>query len=203
MKKGRIIFLNGVTSAGKTSIAKCIQKISTEHIYHLSNDMFHQLEWDMVDMERVKGCDGEKYMAESIVLMYNTASMLAAQGTDIVIDGMLYEIDGFAEKYGKSHYGIMREILAGCNLLMVDVYCPLEVCRQRNIARGDRREYQSHDQDRAMNKDILYDVSVDTSIHSAEICARKILLVAIDSLDLQSDAPQQTAPNPTNYHTNL
>ena len=179
MKKGRIIFLNGVTSAGKTSIAKCIQKISTEHIYHLSNDMFHQLEWDMVDMERVKGCDGEKYMAESIVLMYNTASMLAAQGTDIVIDGMLYEIDGFAEKYGKSHYGIMREILAGCNLLMVDVYCPLEVCRQRNIARGDRREYQSHDQDRAMNKDILYDISVDTSIHSAEICAREILLAAI------------------------
>ena len=41
VKKGKIIFLNGVTSAGKTSIAEEIQELANEVYYHVSNDTFH------------------------------------------------------------------------------------------------------------------------------------------------------------------
>ena len=58
---------------------------------------------------------------------------------------------------------------------MVEVFCPLEECRRRNIARGDRGENQSHEQNEIMNKTVKYDFCVDTSVDSAIECARKIL----------------------------
>ena len=58
---------------------------------------------------------------------------------------------------------------------MVEVYCPLDICRQRNIIRGDRYETQSEEQAALMAKDIQYRVKVDTSVHSAGECADMIV----------------------------
>ncbi|WP_433939936.1 phosphotransferase-like protein [Paenibacillus lautus] len=58
---------------------------------------------------------------------------------------------------------------------MVEVFCPLEICRQRNIKRGDRAEDQSDWQDKLMAKDIQYDCSVNTHVNSSEECADSIL----------------------------
>ncbi|MER2221543.1 MAG: hypothetical protein ABS976_08040 [Rhodococcus sp. (in: high G+C Gram-positive bacteria)] len=41
------------------------------------------------------------------------------------------------------HYERMKEILQDNPLDIVEVYCPLDICRQRNIDRGDRYETQS------------------------------------------------------------
>ena len=43
MKKGHIVFLNGITSSGKTSIAKAIRILSTTCIMWLSLPMFRTL----------------------------------------------------------------------------------------------------------------------------------------------------------------
>ncbi len=56
-----------------------------------------------------------------------------------------------------------------------EVYCPLEVCRQRNIIRGDRYENQSQEQYEIMAKDIRYSARVDTSACSAHECAEQII----------------------------
>ena len=58
---------------------------------------------------------------------------------------------------------------------MVEVFCPLEICRQRNMERGDRTEDQSDWQNKIMAKDIQYDCTVNTSINSPEECADSIL----------------------------
>jgi len=57
----------------------------------------------------------------------------------------------------------------------VEVYCPLEICRQRNIARGDRYEDQSREQQELMSGEIVYSLRVDTSRYTARECARIIL----------------------------
>lgn len=105
MEKGRIIFLNGVTSAGKTSI-----------------------------------------------------------------DGILVERDEITP-----HYQQLTEILKNNPLDLVEVYCPLDICRKRNIIRGDRYENQSDEQHELMAKNIEYKLSVDTSLHSAAECADIII----------------------------
>ena len=43
MDKGRIIFLNGVTSAGKTSIVEAPQKRDDIFFYVVANDLFQEM----------------------------------------------------------------------------------------------------------------------------------------------------------------
>ena len=43
MEKGRIIFLNGVTSAGKTSIVEALQERDDVFFYVVANDLFQEM----------------------------------------------------------------------------------------------------------------------------------------------------------------
>jgi len=174
----KIIFLNGVTSSGKTSIAKAIQKMATEHFYHISNDMFHNLQWEMACPQHAKHEDTRSFVenahtAESIVFMYHHASTSASYGKNIIVDGMLFETAAFVEQFGKTSCEMLRHIFAEQSIFMVEVFCPLAECKRRNILRGDRHENQSHKQDMIMNKTVKYDFRVDTSVDSTETCAKK------------------------------
>ena len=53
--------------------------------------------------------------------------------------------------------------------------CPLTICRQRNILRGDRYENQSQEQYELMAENIRYSTKVDTSIYSSNECAEQII----------------------------
>ena len=68
MKKGRILFLNGVTSAGKTSIVDALQNRDDIFFYVVANDLFQQTIGEKYLQE-----DYWKYLSEVIVLMYHTA----------------------------------------------------------------------------------------------------------------------------------
>lgn len=69
----------------------------------------------------------------------------------------------------------MLEILKDNPLDVVEVYCPLEVCRERNIERENRYADQSEEQYKLMAKNIKYSMKVDTSTHSPMECANNIL----------------------------
>ena len=86
------------------------------------------------------------------------------------IDGILVEREEI-----KPHYQQMLEILKDNPLDLVEVYCPLEICRQRNIIRGDRYETQSEEQHQLMARNIRYSVRVDTSKNSSAECAEMIV----------------------------
>lgn len=46
MEKGRIVFLNGVTSSGKTSIVEAVQERKDIFFYVVANDLFEQMVGD-------------------------------------------------------------------------------------------------------------------------------------------------------------
>ena len=170
MNKGKIIFLNGVTSTGKTSIAQAIQELAHEIYYHISNDTFHCMIGDKFWAENGRMC-----VAKSIVSMYHAVRGMCDAGVNVIVDGMLLEMPEYVQEYGRLHYDIMRGVLSGVDVFMVEVFCPLGECRRRNIARGDRGEFQSEEQDMEMNKGVKYDFRVDTSKYTAEECAAQIL----------------------------
>ncbi|MGN6710956.1 phosphotransferase-like protein [Anaerocolumna jejuensis] len=60
-------------------------------------------------------------------------------------------------------------------MCIVEVYCPLEICRKRNIERGDRYENQSDEQNAIMAEGITYSCKVETHINTPEECAEIIL----------------------------
>lgn len=165
MEKGRIIFLNGVTSAGKTSIVEALQDREDVFFYVVANDLFQE----MVG-ERYLRTDYWKYLSEVVILMYHTARLFSNMGKHVIIDGILVEREEL-----RPHYRRLLEILKDNPLDIVEVYCPLEICRQRNISRGDRYEKQSQEQYEIMAENIRYSARVDTSVCSAQECAEKIV----------------------------
>ena len=165
MEKGRIVFLNGVTSSGKTSIVEALQARKDVFFYVVANDLFEEMIGEQYLQE-----DYWKYLGEVIILMYHTAKLFSDLGKNVIIDGILVEREGVAP-----HYARMKEILRENPLDIVEVYCPAGICRERNIARGDRYETQSEEQAALMAKDIRYRMRVDTSVYSPEECAEQIL----------------------------
>ncbi len=165
MEKGRIIFLNGVTSAGKTSIVEAIQERDDVFFYVVANDLFQEMVGEKYLCENYW-----KYLSEVIIMMYHTAKLYSDMGKNVLIDGILVEREEITP-----HYEQLVEILKNNPLDLVEVYCPLDVCRERNIIRGDRYEGQSDEQHELMAKNIAYKLSVDTSLYSAAECADRII----------------------------
>ena len=165
MEKGRIIFLNGVTSAGKTSIVEALQERDDIFFYVVANDLFQEMVGEKFLQENYW-----KYLSEVIIMMYHTAKLYSDMGKNVLIDGILVEREEI-----KPHYRQLLEILKDNPLDVVEVYCPLDICRERNIARGDRFESQSDEQQELMAKNIEYALRVDTSLHSPADCAEMIV----------------------------
>lgn len=165
MEKRRIIFLNGVTSAGKTSIVEALQRQEDIFFYVVANDLFQE----MVG-ENYLRANYWKYLSEVILMMYHTAKLFSDMGKNVLIDGILVERDEI-----KPHYHQLLEIVKDNPFDIVEAYCPLDICRQRNLLRGDRYETQSQEQHALMAENIRYSVRVDTSVYSSEECAGKII----------------------------
>lgn len=165
MKKGRIVFLNGVTSSGKTSIVEALQECDDVFFYVVANDLFEEMVGEKYLRENYW-----KYLSEVIIMMYHTAKLYSDMGKNVLIDGILVERDEI-----KPHYQQLLEILKDNPLDVVEVYCLLEVCRERNIERENRYAEQSEEQYKLMAKNIKYSMKVDTSTHSPMECANYIL----------------------------
>lgn len=165
MEKGRVIFLNGVTSSGKTSIVEALQRQERVFFYVVANDLFQR-----TIGENYLHKNYWKYLSEAIIMMYHTAKLFSDMGKNVLIDGILVEKDEL-----RPHYRQMSEIFNDNPLDIVEVYCPLDICRQRNIIRQDRYETQSLEQHELMAENIRYSVRVDTSLYSPDECAEIIM----------------------------
>lgn len=165
MEKGTVIYLNGVTSAGKTSIVRALRQLGAD-FYYLSDDIFE----DHI-IDAAYGAAGYwEALSQAVFLMYRTGKLFSDHGKTVVIDSMLMERPEFTP-----HYQSMLDIFQESPLRLVEVYCPLEICRKRNLERQDRTEYQSHEQAAVMAKNVRYDLRLDTSCLTAEQCARRII----------------------------
>lgn len=165
MAKGRILYLNGVTSSGKTSIVEALQDREDCYFYVVANDLFEQMIGDRFLRENYW-----QHLSRGILLMYHTAKLFSDMGHDVLIDGILVERPEIAP-----HYRQLLEILRENPLSIVEVACPLEICRARNLARGDRYETQSEEQAAIMARDIHYAMTVHTDKNSPEECAEAIV----------------------------
>lgn len=165
MQTGRVIFLNGVTSSGKTSMVEALQNRDDAFFYVVANDLFQEMVGEKFLRE-----DYWKHLSDVIILMYRTARMMAERGRHVLIDGILVERPHIAP-----HYERLKQIMDGIPLDVVEVFCPLDECRRRNIARGDREENQSQEQAELMAKNIAYAMRVETHLHTPEECAEEII----------------------------
>ncbi len=188
---GKIIYLNGTSSAGKTTLARALQDRLPVPYLSVSLDTFtpmfprqyvavipfdlpipplaregillrHELRDGRLLMENPLGPAARRF----ITGFRHAIRVLAATGNNVIVDDVLQEPELRAECVA---------ILAGLPLLFVGVRCPTPIAAQRERERGDRLLGLAAWQAERVHRGAIYDVEVDTSLLDPDECAERIV----------------------------
>jgi chloramphenicol 3-O phosphotransferase len=151
-KTGRVIFLNGTSSSGKTTIAKELQKHAQKPYPHLSLDAFlNQLPSSYLEDHAFL----DREFSHLLVGFNSSSAAIARAGNNVIIDTVLQELSWVTPC-------VMTFV--GLDVVFVGVRCSLEVLESREKARGDRREGTARYQHDRVHAHGVYDIEVDTSV---------------------------------------
>ncbi|WP_051967279.1 chloramphenicol phosphotransferase CPT family protein [Kitasatospora mediocidica] len=162
MTSGRIIFLNGTSSSGKSSIARELLDILDDGVFfHLAVDGFNAM--------RTKRPLGEQELDGALrrtrMGFHRSIAAMAEAGNDVVVDHVLSEPWRLRD---------CLTVLRPEDVLFVGVRCPLDELARREQARGDRPPGLA-----ALQYDLVhthgdYDLECDTGTSSPRECAQQI-----------------------------
>lgn len=163
-----VVVLNGGSSAGKTSIGRCLQRLLPRPWLLIGVD-------DLIDVAPSwlisYGPDGEVILGDQWRAVETAWSRgvaeMARAGVGVIIDDVF--LDGTVSQERT------RASLAGLEVLWVGVQCDPDIAAERERARGDRPVGMAAGQALRVHDDVTYDVVVDSGVHSAEECARMIV----------------------------
>ncbi len=180
MTQGKIILLNGASSAGKSSIVKALQTTLSEayleagidkFLFMLPNDYLMKAHlWHQV-IGYEKGENGEllpkvgDHGHQLMRGMHRAISGLAQTGNNVIADHVMLD---------KQWLDDCLDVFEGFEVLFVGVICPLDVLEAREKGRGDRTLGQARGQAGIIHQDCIYDLEVDTSKLSTAECAEQI-----------------------------
>jgi chloramphenicol 3-O phosphotransferase len=162
-RTGKVIFLNGASSSGKTTIAKELQKEAQEPYLHLSIDAFlHQLPSSLLEDRAALAREFPRLLAG-----FNSSSAaIARAGNNIIVDTVLQE---------PSWIAACVVSFEGLEVFSVGVKCSLEALESREKTRGDRREGMARYQHNRVHSHGVYDIEVDASALPLGECVSRIL----------------------------
>jgi chloramphenicol 3-O phosphotransferase len=175
----RIIMLNGVGSAGKSSIARALQAMTDECFLYVAMDAFLEMlparYWNHPDtfIYRIESEDGKPSVAietrpggvRLMRGMRRAIAELARQGNSLIVDEVMLGADDRAD---------YDQLLAEFAFFVVGVFAPLDVLEERERRRGDRMIGLARWQYKRVHAGITYDFEVDTSTLSPMECAERI-----------------------------
>jgi len=174
----RIILLNGVGSAGKSSIARALQNITVKPFLHVTMDSFLDMlpttYWGHPDgfIFETTVQDGAPAVAiktgafgmQLMRGMRRAMAGLATEGNNLIIDDVMLGSD--AEDY--------RTQFVDHEISFVGVMAPLIVLEQRERDRKDRMIGLARWQYDRVHDGVDYDLTLDSSLATPEQCAAKI-----------------------------
>jgi len=186
---GKIILLNGSSSAGKTTLALKIQQLSDEPFHHMALDQFRDglagkyrglnspatdqgsrglnvvpIKKDGAWVTDVQFGDlGERTLKG----MRRAIAAFATAGNNVVVDDLLFK---------PSYLYDYLKVLADYDVWFIGIRCSLEVVNQREAQRPGRfpGTATSHF-DVVHSHGVPYDLEVDTAINTPRVCAQQIL----------------------------
>jgi chloramphenicol 3-O phosphotransferase len=162
MQPGHVLFLNGTSSAGKTSIALALQEILDQPYVYLSVDTFI-LSIPMRFLTDPEVAPQAVYQA--IRGFHHTIHAFAQTGNRVLVDHVLQEPEWRDE---------CMALLADIPTTWIGVHCTLEELERREQQRGDREIGLAHYQYTQVHVGMVYDLEVDTLTTSATDCALAI-----------------------------
>lgn len=171
MSNGKVIVLNGPSSAGKSTFSKALQKTLDEYWWHVPMDMFTTMQPTGVMTEPAPGekphpsWNHEVRLARFLSGWYQCIRALALTGNNVIAEAGFLKIEWLLEQI---------DALDGIEALYVGVHCSLEEVERRELARKDRKPGYSRSQYHLVPLHGPYDVEVDTTVLGPDAVAQVI-----------------------------
>jgi chloramphenicol 3-O phosphotransferase len=168
--KTQVIVLNGSSSSGKTTIARCLKAILPTPWISLSiDDLLRALPPSLLDSDAgiAFGEHGEIRIGEGFREITSGwlagLAAMARAGTQIIYDDVFLS--------GAESQARLRNHLVDVPTFWVGVHCDAEVAAAREIARGDRVVGGAASQSTKVHEGVTYDLEVDTTSTESMDCA--------------------------------
>jgi chloramphenicol 3-O phosphotransferase len=173
MKNGHVIFLNGTSSSGKTTLAKALQDKLPEPYMYVSIDNFFHLypERFLHPTNRDEAMVLEHLTPAIVSGFHRSVAALAHAGNNVLVDHLLQD-EGSLEE--------CVEQWVGLDVLFAGVKCPLKVLEQREKERGNRTIGTARNQLGRVHAHGLYDIELDTAKLTVDECVTRIIALVQD-----------------------
>lgn len=158
---GLIIFLNGTSSSGKSSIARELVGILDEPCFHMPVDAFHAMRSAPVLTPEQLGV----VLKRTWMGFHRAVAGMAAAGNIVVVDHVLSE---------PWRLNDCLALFSPRDVVLVGVRCPLSELERREQARGDRPAGLAALQFDRVHAHGIYDIEIDTGSSSPAECAGQI-----------------------------
>jgi chloramphenicol 3-O-phosphotransferase len=164
--KGKVICLNGVSSSGKSTLAKALQDKLPAPYYLISEDIFTFMLPEKFNGFINDTTENEPIWEEALVNYYNVIKLYSDRGYNVIVDTVLDD---------EMWLNCMIDRLLKNPVLFVHVTCPKDELIKREQKRGDREIGMAVGQLAYLcPKEPIYDITVDTHAHTTEECAHQI-----------------------------
>ena len=170
MKFGHVIFLNGTSSSGKTTIARALQdKLTAPYMVVSVDDFFHMYSEKHLNPSNQDEAEIIDQLIPAVVSgFHKTIAALVRSGNNVLVDHVLQE-EGWLQE--------CVEDWAGLDVIFVGIKCPLEIAEQREKERGDRNSGTARYQFERVHIHNFYDIILDTSSLGVDECVARIMAV--------------------------
>ena len=185
MIPGTIIFLNGSSSAGKTTLAHALQNNLISPYQHVALDQFRDgLPDKFRGLNAPAGTEGSRglnvvpadghttkivFGETGITLLKGMRRAIAAMadaGNNIIVDDIILHED-FLEDY--------LQVFAHLQVYFVGVHCALSVVNEREAKRPGRFPGTAAGHLEICHAHSTYDIEVDTGTQSVDDCSSKVI----------------------------
>lgn len=172
MSAGKVIFINGTSSSGKTSALRALQAVLDEPYLEAGIDKFiwmlpkryldRPLWDDVLGLADKAGETGHVLVRG----MHHAISVMSETGLNVLADHV------FVDQTWVEH---CARLFSERPAYLVGLHCPLVVLEEREKHRENRTLGQARLQYPVIHKYTLYDLEVDTSVLDPDQCAQAIL----------------------------
>jgi chloramphenicol 3-O phosphotransferase len=171
MKPGMVLFLNGASSSGKTSLLHALQETLDTPFLEAGIDKFiwmlpkRYLDRPLWDDVLGKADQGGETGHRLVAGMHRAIAALSDAELNVLADHVLVEPAWVRD---------CALMFAERPAYLVGLRCPLEVLEAREQGRKDRTLGQARLQVEKVHAHVVYDFDVDTALHSPKECAEQI-----------------------------
>lgn len=160
-RQGLVIFLNGTSSSGKSSIAAELLPLLDEPYFHLPVDAFHA----MRSRNPIPPDELATVLHRTWRGFHRAVAGMAAAGNNVVVDHI------FSAEWRLRD---CLSVLVPQDVVLVGVRCPAEELERRERERGDRPVGLAAAQLEQVHAHGIYDIECDTAELTARECAVRI-----------------------------